>query len=403
MGRMVGIVGKPNVGKSTFFSAATLKSVPIANYPFTTINANRGKGYVKVECVCQELGVQDTPVNSSCIEGNRFIPVDIIDCAGLVPGAWEGRGLGNKFLDEIRRADSLIHIIDASGSTDLEGRGCPLGEHNPLDDVTFLVEEIDRWLLGILKKDWLKNARRVETGGEKLENILEDRLSGLAVKRDDITYSIKKAGLNPKKPTSWSEDELLMFIGELRNITKPMLIAANKIDLDAADENVKILRDAGYPTVSCCAEAELALRRAAQAGLIRYFPGDGHFSIIDENKLNRHQREGLESIRVKILDKWSSTGIQQAINTAFLDLLKMIVVYPVLDADKLTDHNGNVLPEAYLVPRGIKAKDFASLIHTELGEGFLYAIDVKSGNRVGEDYLLKNNDVISIISTKRRG
>ncbi len=103
------------------------------------------------------------------------------------------------------------------------------------------------------------------------------------------------------------------------------------------------------------------------------------------------------------MDKWGSTGVQQTINKAFLDLLKMIVVYPVLNIDKLTDHDGNILPEAYLVPFDTTAKEFANIIHTELGQGFLYAIEVKTGTRVGEDYLLKNNDVISIVSTKRRG
>ncbi len=403
MGIMIGIVGKPNVGKSTFFSSATLKSVPVASYPFTTIKANKGIGYVSVRCVCREIGIEDNPVNSACIEGNRLIPVELIDCAGLVPGAWQGRGLGNQFLDEVMRVDSLIHVVDASGSTDSEGRSCPPGSHNPPDDVAFLEEEIDRWLYEILKKDWLKISRRVESSSEQLEIILEDRLSGLAIERGNIRYAIKEVGLNPKKPTGWDEDALLKFISELRGASKPMLIAANKLDIDTAEDNLKPLGETGYPIVPCCAEAELALRKAAQAGFIKYLPGEKSFTIREEHSLNVKQREALESIKVKILDKWGSTGIQEAINKAFLDLLGMIVVYPVQDPDKLTDHEGRILPEAHLVPSGTTAKKFASIIHTELGEGFLYAIEVKSGNRVGEDHLLENGDVISIASTKRRG
>ena len=115
MPRIVGVVGKPNVGKSTFFSAATLAHVAIANYPFTTIKPNRGMGYVRTPCVCQEFNVTDTPGNSTCINRIRLVPVELVDCAGLVPGAWQGRGLGNQFLDEIRQADALIHIVDAVG------------------------------------------------------------------------------------------------------------------------------------------------------------------------------------------------------------------------------------------------------------------------------------------------
>lgn len=403
MGVMAGIIGKPNVGKSTFFSAATLKSVPIANYPFTTIEANKGVGYVRVKCICRELGVEDNPVNSACINGNRFVPVELIDCAGLVPGAWRGKGLGNQFLDEIRRANSLIHVIDASGSTDIEGRGCPPGSHDPLEDVTFLEEEIAQWLKGILMKDWLRIARRVESTTEQLEILLSERLSGLSITPSEIRYAIKEANLNSKKPTRWNEEDVLKFTRMLRETSKPMLIAANKVDLASAKENVKRLKEAGCHTVPCCAEAELALRKAAQTGLIEYLPGDDHFKILKADKLTPQQNSALESIQAKILDKWGSTGVQEAVNQAFIDLLNLIVVYPVQDPDKLTDHEGRVLPEAYLIPSGTTAKRFASLIHSELEEGFLYAIEVKSGNRVGEDYILKDGDVISIISTKRRG
>ena len=190
-------------------------------------------------------------------------------------------------------------------------------------------------------------------------------LSGLAVKREDINYAIKKVRLNPEKPTNWSDDDLLKFIRQLRGISKPMVIAANKIDIDIAKDNTKLLDESGYPTVSCCAEAELALRRASQMELIKYLPGNEFFTFVDEKKINVKQKEALESIKKRILDKWGSTGVQQTINKAFLDLLKMIVVYPVLNVDKLTDHDGNILLEAYLVPIGTTDKEFATIIQTE--------------------------------------
>src|SRR3990170_6851112 len=190
--QLLGVIGKPNTGKSTFFSAATLATVEIANYPFTTIKPNRGVGYVRTPCVHEEFGVNDNPRNSLCNNGVRLIPVELIDVAGLVPGAWEGRGLGNQFLDEIRRADALIHVVDASGGTDCEGRICKLGEHDPLEDVQFLEHEITMWIASILKKDWPKLARTAEAESKDLYGMLEERLSGLAIKRSHIFEATRK-------------------------------------------------------------------------------------------------------------------------------------------------------------------------------------------------------------------
>ncbi|MEM1726793.1 MAG: redox-regulated ATPase YchF [Candidatus Bathyarchaeia archaeon] len=400
--RLLGIVGKPNVGKSTFFSAATLAPAEIANYPFTTIKPNRGVGYVRAPCVCREFGVKDTPVNSICLEGVRLIPIEMIDCAGLVPGAWQGRGLGNQFLDEIRKADVLLHVVDASGGTDAEGRPCRPGEHDPIEDVKFLEKEITMWMANILKRDWPKIARTVDAEAKDLLSMLEERLSGLAIKRVHIFEAIKMTGLNPEKPMSWSEEDFINFVDSLRRISKPMLIVANKIDAPKAEENLERLRQLDYPVIPCCAEAELALRRAAEKNLIEYRPGDCNFRIINRDKLSESQVRALEAIREKILFKFGSTGVQDAINTAYFKLLKMIVVYPVENIEHLTDHQGHVLPDAYLVPYGTTAREFAYLIHSEIGESFIYAIEARERKRLGENYVLKDGDVISIVSAKKR-
>lgn len=400
--RLLGIVGKPNVGKSTFFSAATLAPAEIASYPFTTIKPNRGVGYVRTPCVHKEFGVKDNPVNSLCLDGVRLIPVEFIDCAGLVPGAWQGRGLGNQFLDEIRKADALIHIVDVSGGTDAEGRICKIGEHDPLEDVKFLEHEITMWMANILKKDWPKIARTAESEAKDLLPMLEERLSGLAIKRHHIFEAIRKTGLNAEKPASWSEEEFLKFVDTLRQIAKPMLIAANKIDMPNAEENLERLKKSNYIVVPCCAEAELALRRAAEKQLINYRPGDCNFQVLHPEKLTESQAKALETIREKILLKYGSTGVQDAVNMAFFKLLGMITVYPVEDLEHLSDHNGRVLPDAYLVPYGTTARQLAYIIHTELGESFIYAVEAREKKRVGEDYILKDRDVISIISAKKR-
>jgi len=400
--RLLGIVGKPNTGKSTFFSAATLAPAEIANYPFTTIKPNRGVGYVRTPCVHEEFKVQDNPVNSLCMEGVRLIPVEFIDCAGLVPGAWQGRGLGNQFLDEIRKADALVHIVDASGGTDSEGRLCKPGEHDPLEDVKFLEHEITMWMANILKRDWPKIARTAESEASDLLTMLEERLSGLSIKRSHIFEAIRKSGLNAEKPTAWSDEDYLKFVDTLRQVAKPMLIAANKIDIPADEQNLERMKKLNYLVVPCCAEAELALRRAAEKKLIDYKPGDCNFNITNPEQLTQSQIKALETIREKILLKNGSTGVQDAINMAFFKLLNMITVYPVEDLEHLADHNGRVLPDAYLVPYGTSARQLAYIVHTELGESFIYAVEARERQRIGEDHILKDRDVISIVSAKKR-
>jgi len=399
--RIVGVVGKPNVGKSTFFSAATLANVQIANYPFTTIKPNVGMGYVRTNCVCREFNVKDTPGNSSCVDGIRLVPVELVDCAGLVPGAWQGRGLGNQFLDAIRQADALIHVVDAAGSTDSEGRPCDPGSHDPTEDIKFLEHELDMWILQILKKEWDRIVRTVEGAKGDLTSLIEEKLSGLGIRRDHIVKARAKTGLNFEKPTSWSTEQLLSLISELRRSSKPMLIAANKIDVPPAEENLKSLQVMNRMVTPCCAEAELALRRAAEKNRISYIPGNSNFKIIETEELTADQKNALARIKEKVLIPLGSTGVQDALNLAFFKLLQMITVYPVEDAEKLTDHRGRVLPDAYLVPYGTTAKEFAGLIHSDLASGFLYATEVRSKMRLADNYVLKDGDVITIASAKR--
>jgi len=395
-------VGKANVGKSTFFAAATMKPVEIAGFPFTTIEANRGVAYLRTPCVCRELGVEDNPVNSACVDGVRLVPVELIDCPGLIRGAHMGKGLGNRFLDEVRRADALIVVCDAAGATDDNGQPVPPGSHDPIEDVRMFESEFDLWLLNLVHKDWDKVARTAEAAREEIGRHLEEKLTGLGINRAHIAAAVERTGLDPYRARRWSGDDLARFVSELRRESKPLIVAANKADREHAEENVERLREAGYRVVPTCAEAELALRRAASAGLVRYTPGDSGFEVTNPSSLSKGQRRALETVRERIFRRWGSTGVQETINAAYFQLLDSIVVYPVEDAEKLTDHVGRVLPDCYLVPRGTTARQFAGLIHTELGESFIYAIDARTKKRLGEDYTLKNNDVIQIVAAKAR-
>jgi len=400
--RLLGVVGKPNTGKSTFFSAVTLAMVDIANYPFTTIKPNRGVGYVRTPCVHEDFKVADNPRNSLCIDGTRLIPIELVDIAGIVPGAWEGRGLGNQFLDEICRADALIHVVDASGGTDIEGKPCKLGEHDPLEDVQFFEREITLWMVNLLKKDWQKIARTAEADKKGIAIPLEERLTGLGIKKVSVNEAVRRCGLNVDKPTLWSDDDFYRFIDVLRRVSKPMLIVANKMDLPTSQANIERLKMLDYPVISVSAEAELALRRAAEKQLIDYKSGDKNFKILAPERMSSGQVAALSSISEKILVPNGSTGVQEVINTAYFKMLDMIAIYPVEDPEHLTNHNGQILPDVYIVPNGITAQQFAYVIHTELGENFIYAIDARNKRRIGETAVLKNRDVISIVSAKKR-
>jgi len=386
----LGIVGKPNTGKTTLFNALTACNAPVASYPFTTIEPNVGVTYVRTKCPCVELGVTCNPQNSRCINGTRFVPVRVIDVAGLIEGAHHGRGLGNKFLDNLRMAAVLIHVVDASGSTDSEGRPCEPGTHDPLQDLDFLEKEIDLWLEGIINREWEKLERRIKTERIDLVDELAKRLSGLGITREHVAMALKEAGF-----------ELSKFCSQLRKISKPMIIAANKVDIQTSEQNLERLKKTGRMVVPISAEAELVLRRASEKGLISYTPGSGDFEILKPEALTDAQKAALEGVR-KLLKKWGSTGVQDLVDRAIREVLGLIVVYPVDDENKLTDKKGNVLPDAFLVKKGTTAKEFAYKIHTELGETFLYAINARTKMRLADDYQLQDGDIIKIVAAKGR-
>ncbi len=395
----IGLVGKPNVGKSTFFSAATLQDAAIGNYPFTTVDANKAVCYVRKKCPHEEIGRPCNPKKSICIGDTRFIPVEMIDVAGLVPGAHEGRGLGNKFLDDLRHADALIHIIDVSGSTDAEGNPVGAGQYDPMQDIKFLDEEISYWIAGIIQNGWVRLARKVEGEKRKISEVLAERLSGLNIKEGEIKESIRALGL-PAKPTKWNEEDILNLSFEIRKRAKPMLIAANKADMVPYEQVMKFVNDAkneGYVVIPTSADYELALRKAAKVGLVKYIPGEKTFEINNENKLNAAQKKALEKIRV-FMEKFGGTGVQEAIEHAVFNMLGMIAVYPVEDENKWTDKNGNVLPDVFLLPDGSTALDLAYKVHSDLGDNFIRAIDGRSKRILGHDYKLKDGDVIKIIA-----
>jgi ribosome-binding ATPase YchF (GTP1/OBG family) len=397
---LIGIIGKSNVGKSTFFNAATSLGVQTANFPFTTVEPNIGIGYVKTGCVCREFQVQDNPLHSMCIGGSRYIPIKILDIAGLVPGAHNGRGLGNQFLDSAREADALVHVIDAAGSTDSEGRAVSPGTGDPLHDAEFVLEEFDMWLVTHLKKK-LMSSRDSQGSSDSMQKVLSRQLSGMSVRESQVAASLNGTGLGNKKLSSWSEADLLLFCRTLRRFAKPMIIAANKADIMTAEPNLEKLKSLDSMVVPCVSEAEVMLRLGSRNGMLRYSPGDNSFEILPNTLLREDQKKALDKVRA-VLTKYGSTGVQTVLNGLCFVLLGMIVVYPVEDENRLTDKKGNVLPDAYLLPKESTAKDLAKKVHEQLGKGFLYAIDVRTKQRVGAEHKLKDRDIIKIVSATSR-
>ncbi|MBN2420730.1 redox-regulated ATPase YchF [Candidatus Woesearchaeota archaeon] len=395
---IIGLVGAPSSGKSTFFNASTLAGAETANYPFTTIKANHAVGFVKVDCVDKFFGKQCNPRFGYCINHKRFVPVDMMDIAGLVPGAHEGLGMGNQFLEDIRQANVCIHVVDASGSTNEKGEFVGPLKHDPVNNIKFLEEELDYWYFGVLQRGWERTARvLVQEKGELYKSIAK-QMSAFGVDEDMVKVLLEKMKLMDKKATDWTEADLLAVSKQLRMKTKPVLIAANKIDVPGTEDNIKRLKEAfpEYVIVPCSSESEFALRQASKHGLIDYIPGESDFTIKEGIGITDVQRKALEFIRENVLKRFGTTGVQQVLNAAVFDFLHYVAIFPG-GVGKLTDKEGRVLPDCFLMPPGTTALDFAFKLHTDIGNHFAKAINVKTKMPIAKDVPLHNLDVIEIL------
>ena len=400
---IIGIIGKPSAGKSTFLNAACMTHAKVSELPFTTIDPNKGIAYVKTNCMCKKLNLKDNPKNSICIEGNRFIPVNLLDVAGLVPDAHKGKGLGNKFLNDLSKADILIHILDISGELDKTGKRINLGENDPYEDIIFLEKEINLWFKEIIERnDWMKFLKSYSREKTKFIESLYKRLSGIRVKKKHIILAIKNSGLENKDPINWTDDDLYDFSKIVRESSKPILIVANKIDKENGLENLVRLKEKyNNPIIPCSALAEYILRKYHEDKIIKYIPGLNNFKILNHKKLKPKELETLEKIKGKILGELSETGVQNTLNHAIFKIANQICIFPVSDINTFTDHDDNVLPDVFLVEKGTTLKDFVQEnIHTDLAEHFMFGIDALTKKRLGENYELKHNDIIKIVSSR---
>ncbi len=387
----VALAGKPNAGKSTFYTAATEAEVDVANYPFTTIDANRGVAYARTDCPCLDL--EERCGDEHCRAGKRYVPVELYDVAGLVPGAHEGRGLGNQFLDELTEADAILNVVDASGGTDEEGEPVDVGTHDPTEDVDFVEHELDQWLAGIVTDNWETVERRSRSPDFDLEDALRDVMTGFGATAADVTACLR-AFEYPDDPRQWADADRERLAREVRERTKPVVVAGNKVDTAPADLVERLVERAG--AVPTTAQGELALRRGADRGVVAYDPGDPDFEIVGD--VGDGERETLEALR-STMREYDGTGVQRALNHAVYELLDHVTVYPVEDAAKWTDGSGATLPDAHLLPRGSTPRDLAYAVHSDIGDGYLHAVDARSDRQVSEEYELEEGDVIKVVST----
>ncbi|QLH84530.1 redox-regulated ATPase YchF [Halosimplex pelagicum] len=388
----IALAGKPNAGKSTFYKAATMADVDVGNYPFTTIDANRGVTHVRTDCPC--LDREERCGRENCHDGKRFVPVELLDVAGLVPGAHEGRGLGNQFLDELSNADAILHVVDASGGTDEEGEPVEVGEHDPVEDLQFIEEEMDLWLASIVDRNWEGIERASRSPDFDIDEELADLLTGVGATELDVARTLRDLDY-PDDPIQWTDEHREELAAEIRARTKPIVVVANKADV-APPENLQALKERNEATIPTTADGELALRKAAEAGVVDYDPGDRDFEIVGD--VSDQQAEGLEQIR-EVMAEHGGTGVQQALDTAVYDVLDQITAYPVQDETHWTDGQGNALPDAFLLGEGSTPKDLAYAVHSDIGDGYLHAVDARKNMRISDEEELDEGDVIKIVST----
>jgi ribosome-binding ATPase YchF (GTP1/OBG family) len=388
----VALAGKPNAGKSTFYTAATLADVDVGNYPFTTIDPNRGVSHVRTRCPC--LDREERCGDEHCHDGKRYVPVELLDVAGLVPGAHEGRGLGNQFLDALTGADVILNVVDASGGTNAEGEPVEIGEYDPVEDVTFVQEELDLWLASIVAENWEAIERKSRSPDFDLEAALTEMLTGVGATEYDVMMVLRNLDY-PEDPIQWDDGDRERLARDLRAQTKPLVVVANKADI-APEGNIERLREAAEHVIPATAEGELALRRAVEKGAVDYDPGDEGFTITAD--LSDAQQQGLEQIR-DVMAEFGGTGVQTALNYAVYDLLDHLTAYPVQNETHWTDGQGNVLPDAFLLPGGSAPTDLSYAVHSDIGDGYLHAVDARENRRIGEDHELEEGDVIKIVST----
>lgn len=345
----LGLVGKPSAGKSTFFNAAVQPeddrhAARMAAFPFTTIRPNFGEAYVGLSCPCSGLSQMCDASDGHVGRERRRYRITVKDVAGLVPGAFCGKGRGNAFLNDLVDADALVHVVDASGETDREGNPTGGGgDENILleEDLDWIEDEVHLWIFSNI----FARIRQLRKRPHKLPALF----SGYRASRSLVAAAFASAGLpEPDSGCGFVRDwptgdvsapELHRLVAHFVRLRFPILVALNKADAPRAPELIKTLQHR-RPDLRCvpmCARGELLLQRLSSQGNLSYAPGDGQIGAVREGEganLTDADVTALEHLQRTVLPSLGSTGVQDVLTHA-VGLCGPVQVFPVLDFETL--------------------------------------------------------------------
>ena len=364
-------------------------------------------GYLQIDCACARYDLSDkcSPNHGSCQDGRRSVPIELLDVAGLVPGAHEGKGLGNKFLDDLRHADALVHVVDVSGTTDAEGKATR--GYDPAQDIVWLRSEIVQWIQGNLMEKWGSIKRRHVAVKATAVETLQAQFSGYGSTASVVARTLDRLDL--KEPLEqWSDETISKVVNAFTDEKFPTVFALNKIDHADADKNVSKIAKMQDPNsiVLCSAISEVFLRRLVKQGFIKYIeggefvdtredliaagdPNGGGLKEMDEKLKNR-----LENLRDMVLYRFGSTGVVQVLSKA-AELLGLVPVFPVRNITTFSSGTGRVnavFRDCVLVKKNTTVGQVARKF---MGDAPLAFVEGIGGIRVAEDDIVAvgKNDV----------
>ncbi|KAF1986883.1 P-loop containing nucleoside triphosphate hydrolase protein [Aulographum hederae CBS 113979] len=415
---LIGLVGKPSSGKSTTLNSLTDATSKVGNFPFTTIDPQRAMGYLQVPCACGRLAAANPsqfselpgrckPNYGGCVDGKRSVPIELLDVAGLVPGAHMGKGLGNRFLDDLRHADALVHVVDVSGTTDAEGK--TTRGYDPSQDIVWLRSEIVRWIQGNLMEKWGSIKRRHVAVKSTAVETLQNQFSGYGSTSTIVARCLDRLAL--KEPLQdWSNETIEKVVNAFTDEKFPTVIALNKIDHADADKNIAKIAKMQPPEtlVLCSAISEVFLRRLTKQGFIRYTEGadylDTREDLIDDGdpdggglkEMDDKLKSRIENLKDLVLYRFGSTGVVQVLSRA-AELLGLVPVFPVRNIHTFSSGSTGsnaVFRDCVLVKRGSTVGDVCRKV---MGDVTIAFVETTGGVRVSEHDLVEvgKNDILS--------
>lgn len=337
------------------------------------------------------------------------MPIELLDVAGLVPGAHEGKGLGNKFLDDLRHADALVHVVDVSGTTDAEGKATR--GYDPSYDIVWLRSEIVQWIRGNLMQKWGSIKRRHVAIKATAVETLQGQFSGYGSTAAVVARTLDKMGL--KEPLEhWSDETIDKVVQAFTDEKFPTVIALNKIDHADADKNISKIAKMQDPKsiVLCSAISEVFLRKLAKQGFIKYTEGsefvDTREDLIADGdpeggglkEMDDKLKQRIENLKDMVLYRFGSTGVVQVLSRA-AELLGLVPVFPVRNVGSFgsgqTSGSTAVFRDCVLVGKNTTVADAARKI---MGDAPLAYVEGAGGVRVAEDDIVAvgKNDVSRI-------